>query len=128
MVCVPVAGFMLSILRLRVLDEDVLAAFDDPLAHAAAELVAVGREVAGRAGARKLIALPARTSFRASTTSSTFSPGPLPTAMICFDQSAATGLFAFSMASAMIAIWSCVLGGNRYNWSSGAPISLRNFL
>jgi hypothetical protein len=38
-------------LWLCVLDEDALAALDDPLAHAAAQLVAAGREVADRSGA-----------------------------------------------------------------------------
>jgi len=31
--------------------------------------------------------------------------------MICFDQSTAIALFAFSMASAVMVIWSWVLGG-----------------
>src|SRR5712691_5292860 len=76
----------------------------------------------------KLMAVPARTSFSASTTSSTSWPGPLPTAMICFDQSTAIGLFAFSIASAVMAIWSCVLGGKSSTRSAGASISCRNFL
>src|SRR6266446_4590598 len=76
----------------------------------------------------KLIAVPARTSFNASTTSSTSWPGPLPTGMICFDQSTAIGLFAFSIASAVMAIWSCVLGGKRSTRSEGAPMRARNFL
>jgi len=33
--------------------------------------------------------------------------------MICLDQSTAIGLFAFSIAIAVTAIWSCVLGGKR---------------